>query len=117
LRSMDDCLFCKIAADEIPADFVFADDEFLAFRDINPQAPVHVLVVPRVHYADMADFARQDPDGVGRYLQRAVDAAQELGVADAGYRLVANTGVMAGQTVPHVHVHVLGGRPLLWPPG
>ena len=117
LKSMDECLFCKIAADETPADLVYADDEFLAFRDIHPQAPVHALVVPRTHYADMADYARSDPDAVGRYLQRAADVAQELGVADDGYRLVLNTGAMAGQSVPHVHVHVLGGRPLLWPPG
>jgi histidine triad (HIT) family protein len=112
----DDCLFCKFVSGEITPDVVLETERSLAFRDINPQAPTHVLVVPKAHHATLADLAQDDPDGlvdVGRTI-RAVAAQEGL---DAGYRTVFNTGGAAGQTVHHVHGHVLGGRDLGWPPG
>ena len=114
---MSDCLFCAIAAGEIPADLVHDDDEIVAFRDITPQAPVHVLVIPRAHHANAAELAGADAALAGRLLAVAGQVATREGIADSGYRLVTNTGEGAGQSVPHVHVHVLGGRPLTWPPG
>lgn len=114
---MSECLFCRIVAGEIPADIVYSDEGFVAFRDINPQAPVHVLVIPREHYSTAAALADVDPDGVGALVATATRLAAEFGVADGGYRLVINTGEQGGQTVPHVHVHLLGGRPMAWPPG
>ena len=114
---MSDCLFCAIAAGDIPADLVHSDDEIVAFRDITPQAPVHVLVIPRAHHANAASLAAEDAALAGRLLAVAGLIAAEEGVAESGYRLVANTGEGAGQSVQHVHVHVLGGRDLTWPPG
>ncbi|MCX6434390.1 MAG: histidine triad nucleotide-binding protein [Actinobacteria bacterium] len=114
---MTDCLFCAIAAGDIPADVVHRDDEILAFRDTSPQAPVHVLVIPRAHFANAADLARVDPALAGRLLNVAGDIAAQEGVAESGYRLVTNTGAGAGQSVDHVHFHLLGGRGLSWPPG
>lgn len=113
---MSDCLFCRIVADEIPADVVLRRDDVLAFRDINPQAPVHVLVIPAAHYADVAELAAADPELAGRLLQAAAEVATAQGL-DSGYRVVLNTGADAGQSVFHVHAHVLGGRSLTWPPG
>jgi histidine triad (HIT) family protein len=114
---MDDCLFCRISATQIPADLVQADEEFVAFRDLRPQAPIHVLVIPRAHYVNIGDFSSVDPDAVGRYLAFTASVASTLGMQPEGYRLAVNTGAIAGQSVEHVHVHLLGGRPLLWPPG
>ena len=114
---MTECLFCAIAAGDVPADVVHRDDEILAFRDISPQAPVHVLVIPRAHYANAADLGKVDPALAGRLLGVAGAIAAQEGVAESGYRLVTNTGEGAGQSVDHVHFHLLGGRGLSWPPG
>lgn len=114
---MSDCLFCAIAAGDIPADVVHRDDELVAFRDIAPQAPTHILVIPRVHYDNARDLAVADPGLAGRLLALAGELAERDGVAEGGYRIVTNTGEGAGQSVPHVHIHVLGGRALTWPPG
>jgi histidine triad (HIT) family protein len=111
-----DCLFCRVVAGEVPADVVLETDRALAFRDIGPQAPTHVLVVPREHHADVAAVADTDPSLLADVLQAAVAVARQEGL-DGGYRLVANTGEDAGQSVHHLHVHVLGGRALSWPPG
>lgn len=113
---MTDCLFCRIAAGEIPADVVHQTDRTLAFRDVSPQAPTHVLVVPRDHHTDVAALADADPGLLSEVVQAAVAVARQEGL-DGGFRLVANTGDDGGQTVQHLHVHVLGGRALSWPPG
>ncbi|MEU7861771.1 histidine triad nucleotide-binding protein [Nonomuraea sp. NPDC049141] len=112
-----DCLFCKIVAKEIPAEIVLENDRALAFRDINPQAPMHVLVVPKEHHADAAALAAADDGLADDVLKAAHAVAVQEGVAEGGYRVVFNTGPGAGQTVFHVHAHVLGGRALTWPPG
>jgi len=114
---MSDCLFCAIASGGIPADVVYSDADVVAFRDIAPQAPVHVLVIPRVHHATAAALAASDAALAGRLLDVAGAVAAQEGVADSGYRVVTNTGEGAGQSVAHVHFHVLGGRDLTWPPG
>jgi histidine triad (HIT) family protein len=111
-----DCLFCGIVAGEVPADVVSRTGTAVALRDINPQAPVHVLVIPRAHHASIADLAAADPELAASLLQTCGDVARQEGVAD-GYRLVFNTGPEAGQSVFHVHGHVLGGRRFGWPPG
>lgn len=113
---MDGCLFCRIVAGEIPATVVYENDRLVAFRDIGPQAPTHVLVIPREHHEDIAALVAADPGLSGELMAAAVAVAQQEGL-DAGYRLVLNTGSDGGQTVDHVHVHVLGGRHLAWPPG
>ncbi|MCH1868442.1 HIT domain-containing protein [Nocardioides sp. CFH 31398] len=110
-----DCLFCKIVDGEIPGDVVHSTDHSVAFRDVNPQAPTHVLVVPRGHHRDAAALAAADPAGVADLVDAAAHVAAAEGLE--GYRLVFNTGEAAGQTVFHTHLHVLGGRPLSWPPG
>ena len=110
-------LFERIAAREVPAEIVYEDDEVFAFRDINPQAPVHVLVVPKRVIARIGDAAAQDAELLGRLLLTAQKLAVELGVSDSGYRLVLNNGRHAGDAIPHLHLHLLGGRPLHWPPG
>jgi len=112
-----ECLFCAIVAGEIPATTVLETDRILAFRDINPQAPTHVLVIPKKHYPDAAALAAADPGLLGEVITAAHRVATAEGVAETGYRLVFNTGAQAGQTVWHVHAHVLGGRDLAWPPG
>jgi histidine triad (HIT) family protein len=112
-----DCLFCGIVAGEIPATKVLEIDHVLAFRDINPQAPTHVLVIPKQHYPDVAALAAADPALLGEVITAAHDVATAEGISESGYRAVFNTGPQAGQTVPHAHVHVLGGRTLAWPPG
>lgn len=114
---MSDCLFCTIVEGGIPADVVHSDDEVLAFRDVSPQAPVHVLVIPRAHHATASELATADPALAGRLLTVAGEIAAREGVAESGYRIVTNTGDSAGQSVHHVHFHVLGGRALTWPPG
>ena len=111
----DDCLFCRIARGEIPARLVAEDEHCVAFRDVNPQAPLHVLVIPRAHVATLNDA--DDPAVVGRLALLAARIARDEGVADAGYRVVINTNADAGQTVFHIHLHLLGGRQMKWPPG
>lgn len=112
-----DCIFCSVARGEIPGDTLYQDDEVLAFRDINPQAPHHILVIPRRHIATVNDLTDDDAALVGRLFLVAQRVAGELGVAQEGYRLVMNTNRMAGQSVYHIHLHLLAGRPLHWPPG
>ena len=114
---MSDCLFCSIVQGDIPADIVLRTDRILAFRDIDPKAPVHVLVIPIDHHPDVPSAALADPVLGAELLQAAAQVALAEGVADTGYRLVANTGSHGGQTVHHAHLHVLGGRGLTWPPG
>jgi len=110
-----DCLFCRIVRGEIPAKLVHESDDCVAFRDIDPKAPVHVLVVPREHVSSLNDV--KDPTVVGRLALVAAEIAKREGIADGGYRTVINTNGDAGQTVFHLHLHLLGGRPLSWPPG
>jgi histidine triad (HIT) family protein len=112
-----DCLFCSIVAGAIPATVVRDDELTLAFRDVNPQAPTHVLVITKAHHPDVAELARTDPAGLDALHRTAADVADSEGIAGSGWRLVFNTGADAGQSVPHVHGHVLGGRYLEWPPG
>lgn len=114
---MNDCLFCRICAGEIPADVVARSDRALAFRDIQPQAPVHVLVIPAEHFDDVPSVAEADPALASELLALAAQVARQEGVSASGHRLVANTGLEGGQSVGHAHIHVLGGRPLGWPPG
>ena len=110
-----DCLFCRIVAGEIPADFVKQTDQVLAFRDIEPEAPTHVLVIPKSHYTDIGALSTSDPALAGTLIVEAAGVARDLGLSE--YRLVMNTGASGGQTVFHVHAHILGGREMLWPPG
>ena len=112
---MAGCVFCKIAAGEIPASVVKRADGMLAFKDLNPQAPTHVLVIPTHHLASLNDA--KDPALLGKLLVFARDLARETGLADRGYRVVVNTNPDGGQTVFHLHLHLLGGRPMTWPPG
>lgn len=114
---MADCLFCKVVAGDVPARIIYEDDRVVAFRDIKPQAPLHVLIVPRQHIATLNDLTEADDPLVGELLRRAAVIAREHGVADRGYRTVFNCQAEAGQTVFHIHLHVLGGRALTWPPG
>ncbi len=111
------CIFCDIAAKRIPARLAGETDDLVAFHDTNPQAPTHVLIVPRRHVAGSADLAGTDAELAGRMVLFAADLARRLGIAGPGYRLVINTGPAAGQTVAHIHLHLLGGRLLGWPPG
>jgi histidine triad (HIT) family protein len=114
---MSDCLFCKIIAGTIPAKLVHQDDRAVAFRDINPQAPTHVLIVPRQHIPSINDLSEGDAPLVGHLHLVAAKLAQAEGIAAGGYRVLFNTGAQAGQTVAHIHLHLLGGRVLGWPPG
>ncbi len=114
---MADCVFCGIAAGRIPAATVSQDDDTVAFRDLNPQAPTHVLVIPRRHIASVADTDRSDTDILGAVLATAVEVAVAEGLDQSGYRLIINHGADGGQSVGHLHVHLLGGRPMTWPPG
>jgi histidine triad (HIT) family protein len=112
-----DCLFCKIISGEIPGTFVYQDERIVALKDINPQAPMHVLVLPRRHIASLNDLTPADDAIVGEMNRRAAALAREHGYADRGFRTVFNTNAEAGQTVFHIHLHVLAGRKLAWPPG
>ncbi len=114
---MEDCIFCKIAAGEIPGDIVYQDDALIAFHDINPVASTHVLIIPRKHISSMNETEPADREVLGEMLLRASAIAKELGVHQKGYRLVLNTGRSVGQSVFHVHLHLIGGRSMSWPPG
>src|SRR5262245_18302590 len=114
---MADCLFCKIIARQIPAAIVYEDDRVLAFKDINPQGPTHVLVVPKQHIASLNDLTPDEDAIVGEVVRRAGAIAVERGIVAGGYRVVFNTNRDAGQTVFHIHLHLIGGRSLAWPPG
>lgn len=114
---MTDCIFCKIAKGEIPANVVFQNDEVLAFRDLNPQAPTHILVIPKKHIATTNDITSADEALIGKMLLAAKQVAKEEDIAESGYRTVMNCNRGAGQTVFHIHLHVLGGRAMGWPPG
>lgn len=111
------CIFCKIAKKEIPSKVVFEDDDVFAFHDTNPQAPTHVLVIPKRHITGLGEASPADEGVLGRLLLAARRVAEETGIAQSGFRTVINNGAHAGQTVFHLHVHVLGGRPMGWPPG
>lgn len=111
------CLFCKIAAKQIPARILFEDADLLAFHDVNPVAPTHLLVIPKQHLTSLNDGQAEHAEMLGKLLLAASRAAALAGVAETGYRVVVNTGASAGQSVFHLHVHVLGGRSLAWPPG
>ena len=115
-ESPDDCIFCKIASGDIPADVVHATDLSVAFRDTNPQAPTHVLVIPRSHHANAAELAHWEAKTLADVFTVAREVAEKEGL-EPGFRMVFNTGSEAGQTVFHAHLHVLGGRPMGWPPG
>jgi histidine triad (HIT) family protein len=115
--SESNCLFCRIVAGEVPAELLQQDELCLVIRDINPQAPTHFLVIPREHLESLDEASRQDESMLGHLLRVAARQANEQGLAESGYRTVINTGAGAGQSVFHLHVHVLGGRPMNWPPG
>jgi histidine triad (HIT) family protein len=112
-----DCLFCRIIARDVPAAIIYEDDRLLAFNDINPQGPTHVLIVPKRHIASLNELTPDDDAIVGEVVRRAAALAAERGIAAGGYRIVFNTNRDAGQTVFHIHLHLIGGRGLHWPPG
>lgn len=114
---MSDCLFCKIVARTIPAALIYEDELVVAFDDINPQAPIHSLVIPRTHFTSIAELQDADVTLLGHLLLAGNKVASLKGIADAGYRFVVNTGIHGGQSVFHLHLHVLGGRHMGWPPG
>jgi histidine triad (HIT) family protein len=114
---MPGCLFCNIVAGKTPAEIVFDNDHVLAFKDIRPAAPVHALVIPKVHIPGIHEATPEHAAALGQVLLAARDVAEKLGLASGGYRLVVNQGADAGQSVFHLHCHVLGGRSLAWPPG
>lgn len=114
---MEDCLFCKIAAGQIPSNKLYEDDTLLAFHDIDPQAPVHFLVIPKRHIASAAALAEEDAALVGHVYAVIAQLCRQLGVAESGYRVVTNVGEDGGQSVKHLHFHVLAKRSLAWPPG
>ena len=112
-----DCLFCKFASGALDADIVYETDKVLAFRDINPQAPTHVLIIPRKHIASVNDLTESDAEEISNLYLAAKEVAKAEGFSEAGYRVVMNCNAAAGQTVFHIHLHLLGGRTFSWPPG
>ena len=114
---VSDCLFCKIADGSIEAEKVYEDDAFVAFEDINPKAPTHLLLIPREHIKSLNQAGQQQAGLLGRMLVVAAQVAREAGLSESGWRLVANSGPDSGQEVPHLHLHIIGGRKLTWPPG
>ena len=112
-----DCIFCKIVNKEIPSSVVYEDDKVLAFHDLNKEAPVHVLIIPKKHISSLNDIKPEDGELIGYIMLKAKELAKELGVDESGYRIVNNTGKEGGQTVGHLHYHLLGGRHMQWPPG
>jgi histidine triad (HIT) family protein len=115
--SQVDCLFCRIVRGELPSTIVADVDDVLAFRDITPRSPTHILVIPKVHIASAADLTEDDGPLLGRLFATTARIAREQEIADAGYRIVSNVGRWGGQTVDHLHLHLMGGRPFDWPPG
>jgi len=111
------CVFCQIVAGELPADKVWEDDDILAFRDLHPAAPTHVLVIPKTHHASLSETVAADPTLAGKVITACTHVARQLELPESGYRVVVNEGAQGGQTVFHLHAHVLGGRALSWPPG
>ena len=116
-EKVDGCLFCKIASKKIHAKIIYEDEKVIAFEDINPQAPVHTLVIPKKHISTTLDIKEEDNALIGNLFQIAGRIAREKGIAERGFRLVSNTNPEAGQTVYHIHIHLLGGRHMQWPPG
>ena len=114
---MEDCLFCRIVARDIPADIVYEDDDLLAFRDIQPQAPVHVLIIPKEHIRGVTTLRSEHEPMLGRVFLAAQQIARDASMFQCGFRIVVNSGPDAGQAVDHLHYHLLGGRKLSWPPG
>ena len=114
---MDSCLFCRIASGEIPAKQVYADDDLVVIEDISPVAPLHLLIIPRKHTANCLDLDEGDDAAIGKVFRVAARIARETGVAEDGFRVVTNTNAGAGQSVYHIHFHLVGGRNLSWPPG
>jgi len=114
---MSDCLFCKIIAGDIPSDKIYEDDNVYAFRDINPEAPLHALIIPKKHISSINEIETDDAETMGKLFLAAKTIAAEQGYSEAGYRTVMNCGEAAGQTVFHAHLHLLAGRELTWPPG
>jgi len=114
---MTDCIFCKIISGDIPGDIIYQDDDVLAFRDLNPQAPTHFLVIPKKHISTINDLQSEDAELVGKLYLAAKQVAKDEGIAESGYRAVMNCNAGAGQSVFHIHLHVLGGRGMSWPPG
>lgn len=113
----DNCLFCRIIAGEVPGEILYQDEHLIALKDINPQAPTHTLIIPREHMESLNDVGQGDETLLGHLLRVTAKVANQAGLADDGYRVVINCGPQAGQTVPHLHIHLLGGRPMRWPPG
>ena len=113
----DSCIFCKIVSGDMEAAVVYQDDRVIAFEDIRPQAPHHVLIIPREHIDSLNDISKGDEPLVGHLVRIAAHVADQRGIADSGFRVIINSGPDAGQSVPHVHAHMLGGRSLAWPPG
>ena len=111
------CIFCKIIAGEIPSTKVYEDDKILAFKDIEPQAPVHIIIIPKEHIKSANDINEENCALIGKIFNAAAKIAKELGISENGYRIVNNCGADGGQTVGHIHFHMLGGRSLAWPPG
>lgn len=114
---MAECLFCKIAQKEIPSEFLYEDDKIVAFNDISPQAPIHILIIPKIHYGSIMDVSDHEIDIISHIHLVAKKLAKELGIDKKGFRIVNNCGEEGGQTVQHLHYHLLGGRQLAWPPG
>ena len=114
---MSSTIFGRIAAGEIPADIVYEDDDLVAFRDLSPQAPTHILIIPRKPIRTLHDVEEADAELVGKLFLAAAMVAKQVGIAEAGYRVVVNCNAVGGQTVFHLHLHLLGGRPMQWPPG
>jgi histidine triad (HIT) family protein len=114
---VSDCLFCRIASGDIQTDLLHSSENVVAFRDINPQAPTHILLIPREHVQSVRDLAPEHASIVSELLAAAAQLARDEGIDESGWRLVTNVGADAGQSVPHLHFHLLGGRPMAWPPG
>jgi histidine triad (HIT) family protein len=114
---MEDCIFCKIVNKDIPAELIFEDEQIVAFNDINPQAPIHILIIPKEHFASLNDIPEEKKELLSHILLRARQIAQNIGIEENGYRIVLNTARDSGQEVFHIHFHLLGGRRMTWPPG
>ena len=114
---MENCIFCKIINGEIPSQKVYEDDKIFAFKDINPEAPVHILIIPKKHIESLNDLKEEDKDIISHIFIKVKEIGNKLGISESGYRVVNNCGVDGGQTVSHIHFHLLGGRSLQWPPG